>query len=266
MQDAWQDYTALADHYNEPGRFTAIIGYECTTHGGYNLHRNVLFRGDASSPTRPCRSRSTTARIPKTCGRHLDEFEKRTGRGGAGHPAQRQPVATGACSPSRLSTASRSPRSSPRCARRWSRSSRSPRSRVTAKPIPCFRPTTSSPTTRPGTSPTSTAPRPRAATCCNTEYAREALKTGLELEKQTWRQPLQVRHGRQHRLHTSLATARGGELLRQALRRGARTAPLGARRDRGARSRFTILAGSRPPPATPASGRPRTPARRSSTP
>ena len=40
--------TDLADQYNEPGRFTAIIGYEYTTRGGYNLHRNVLFRGDAS--------------------------------------------------------------------------------------------------------------------------------------------------------------------------------------------------------------------------
>ena len=48
VKDAWHDYTALADRYNQPGRFTAMIGYEYTTLGGYNLHRNVLFRGDAS--------------------------------------------------------------------------------------------------------------------------------------------------------------------------------------------------------------------------
>ena len=28
VRDAWKAYTALADRYNEPGRFTALIGYE----------------------------------------------------------------------------------------------------------------------------------------------------------------------------------------------------------------------------------------------
>ena len=41
VRNAWQAYTALADRYNEPGRFTAMIGYEWTAIGGYNLHRNV---------------------------------------------------------------------------------------------------------------------------------------------------------------------------------------------------------------------------------
>ena len=49
VRDAWREYTALADRYNEPGRFSAIIGYEYTTRGGFNLHRNVLFRGDAAT-------------------------------------------------------------------------------------------------------------------------------------------------------------------------------------------------------------------------
>ncbi|MEY2920600.1 MAG: hypothetical protein RL261_1905, partial [Pseudomonadota bacterium] len=44
VRNAWQAYTALADRYNEPGRFTAIIGFEWTAIGGDNLHRNVLFR------------------------------------------------------------------------------------------------------------------------------------------------------------------------------------------------------------------------------
>ena len=43
VRDAWREYTALADKYNEPGRFSAIIGYEYTTRGGFNMHRNVLF-------------------------------------------------------------------------------------------------------------------------------------------------------------------------------------------------------------------------------
>ena len=45
MKTVWQQYTATAEKFNEPGRFTAMIGYEWTSvPGGNNLHRNVLFR------------------------------------------------------------------------------------------------------------------------------------------------------------------------------------------------------------------------------
>ncbi len=45
---AWQDTVAAAEQYNEPGRFTAFIGYEWTSNtGGNNLHRNVIFRDNA---------------------------------------------------------------------------------------------------------------------------------------------------------------------------------------------------------------------------
>jgi hypothetical protein len=43
-QTAWSRVVANADRWNDPGRFTAFIGYEWTsTPGGKNLHRNVLF-------------------------------------------------------------------------------------------------------------------------------------------------------------------------------------------------------------------------------
>ncbi|MBA7467938.1 hypothetical protein ES707_03176 [subsurface metagenome] len=45
MKSVWQQYTATAEKFNEPGKFTAMIGYEWTSvPGGNNLHRNVLFR------------------------------------------------------------------------------------------------------------------------------------------------------------------------------------------------------------------------------
>ncbi|MHC4761131.1 MAG: DUF3604 domain-containing protein [Planctomycetota bacterium] len=41
----WEDYLETAEEYNDPGKFTTIIGYEWTsTEGGNNLHRNVLYR------------------------------------------------------------------------------------------------------------------------------------------------------------------------------------------------------------------------------
>ncbi len=42
---AWEFMTSAAEKYNEPGFFTAFIGYEWTSvPGGNNLHRNVIFR------------------------------------------------------------------------------------------------------------------------------------------------------------------------------------------------------------------------------
>ena len=41
----WQRATAAAETYNAPGLFTALIGYEFSTHpAGNNLHRVVIFR------------------------------------------------------------------------------------------------------------------------------------------------------------------------------------------------------------------------------
>ena len=45
QKTVWETYTATAEQFNDPGHFTAMIGYEWTSvPGGNNLHRNVLFR------------------------------------------------------------------------------------------------------------------------------------------------------------------------------------------------------------------------------
>jgi hypothetical protein len=45
----WEDITETADRFNEPGRFTALIGFEWTSvPKGFNLHRNVILRDDGN--------------------------------------------------------------------------------------------------------------------------------------------------------------------------------------------------------------------------
>ena len=79
VRNAWHAYTALADKYNEPGRFSAIIGYEYTTRGGFNLHRNVLFRGDASVANQTDPFSQIDSQNPEDLWKALDAFEKETG-------------------------------------------------------------------------------------------------------------------------------------------------------------------------------------------
>ena len=79
VRSAWQAYTALADRYNDPGVFTAMIGFEWTAIGGYNLHRNVLFRSDASVANQTLPFSQFDSKNPEDLWDYMAEFEARTG-------------------------------------------------------------------------------------------------------------------------------------------------------------------------------------------
>ena len=53
ITDMWKKHVEIANKYNKPGKFTAIIAYEWTSiPNSQNLHRNVFFRGD-TGPAAP---------------------------------------------------------------------------------------------------------------------------------------------------------------------------------------------------------------------
>ena len=79
IKSAWQDYTALADRYNDPGVFTAMIGYEWTSEGGDNIHRNVLFRDDSKFANMVLPFSQYDSKNPEDLWRHLEDFENRSG-------------------------------------------------------------------------------------------------------------------------------------------------------------------------------------------
>ena len=81
-RNAWQETIAAAEQYNEPGRFTAFIGYEWTSLvNGNNLHRNVIFRdnADKASQVEPFTVYPPGSDNPVELWKWMDAYEKKTG-------------------------------------------------------------------------------------------------------------------------------------------------------------------------------------------
>jgi hypothetical protein len=82
-RNAWQETIAAAEHYNDPGRFTAFIGYEWTSNtGGNNLHRNIIFRdnADKASQVEPYTTmKPFGSDNPVELWKWMDAYEKKTG-------------------------------------------------------------------------------------------------------------------------------------------------------------------------------------------
>jgi hypothetical protein len=80
MKSVWQQYTATAEKYNEPGRFTALIGYEWTSMpGGNNIHRNVIFRDAKDKADQVLPFSSQQSEDPEKLWEWMARYEQRTG-------------------------------------------------------------------------------------------------------------------------------------------------------------------------------------------
>ena len=76
----WTDVAMTADDYNEPGRFTALIGYEWTSMiSGNNLHRVVIYRdgADKAAQLPPFSAQDSTD--PRELWQALARYEEATG-------------------------------------------------------------------------------------------------------------------------------------------------------------------------------------------
>ena len=80
MMSVWQQYTATAEKYNDPGRFTAMIGYEWTSvPGGNNLHRNIMFRDGKDKADQVFPFSSWNSEDPEKLWAWMAEYERKTG-------------------------------------------------------------------------------------------------------------------------------------------------------------------------------------------
>ena len=82
-RNAWNETIEAAEAYDEPGRFTAFIGYEWTSNtGGNNLHRNVIFRdgGDRAAQVEPYTTlKPLGSDNPRDLWKWMETYESKTG-------------------------------------------------------------------------------------------------------------------------------------------------------------------------------------------
>ncbi len=76
----WQRSTKIADEFNQPGTFTALLGYEYTsTPGGNNLHRIVVFRDGKDKVDQILPFSSTQSEDPEDLWAWMGRYEQKTG-------------------------------------------------------------------------------------------------------------------------------------------------------------------------------------------
>jgi hypothetical protein len=77
----WEQNTTIAEKYNEPGRFTTLIGYEWTSNagGGDNLHRNVIYRDGKKVADQVLPMTTFVSENPEDLWKWMADFEKKTG-------------------------------------------------------------------------------------------------------------------------------------------------------------------------------------------
>jgi len=80
MRPVWGDVVKTAEKYNEPGKFTALIGYEWTSLvKGNNLHRVVIFRDGADRAGRVLPYTLGDSADPEDLWKALSAYEEKTG-------------------------------------------------------------------------------------------------------------------------------------------------------------------------------------------
>ena len=76
----WERSTSMAGKYNDPGRFTAFIGYEYSpTPEGDNLHRVVVFGDDAAKAQQVVPFSAADSLNPERLWQFLANYERNTG-------------------------------------------------------------------------------------------------------------------------------------------------------------------------------------------
>jgi hypothetical protein len=206
-KSVWSRYLESAENFNDPGRFTTIIGYEWTsTPGGDNLHRNVLYRGGSDEARRMLPYTAADSMNPEDLWKWMQAYENKTG-------GQLLALAHNG----NLSNGLMFPEINPATGKPLTRSYVETRSRW--EPLYEVTQMKGDGETHPYLSPNdefadyetwdkaNLGPVPKKDEMFQYEYAREALKNGLKLEKKLGVNPYKFGMVGSTDSHTGLTTA-----------------------------------------------------------
>jgi hypothetical protein len=80
MTPVWTGVVEAAEKYNDPGKFTAFIGYEWTSLiNGNNLHRNVIYRGGSDNALQTLPFTNDDSSDPEDLWAAMAAYEAKTG-------------------------------------------------------------------------------------------------------------------------------------------------------------------------------------------
>lgn len=80
MSSMWESIINAAERHNDPGQFTAFIGFEWTSSpGGSNLHRNIIFRDDGDKTSQVLPMSAYDSEDPEDLWDYLAQYERKTG-------------------------------------------------------------------------------------------------------------------------------------------------------------------------------------------
>lgn len=208
VQSVWDEFTQTADAYDNPGTFTAFIGYEWTsTEAGNNLHRNVIYRDDAIRARQMLPFTTAETFNPEDLWDWMEEYELKTG-GRVFALAHNGNVSNGLMFPVETNPKTGEPLTGDYAEQR-------------AKWEPLYEITQikGDGETHPFLSPndefadyetwdkSNLGPTPKEDWMLQYEYAREALKNGMKLEQQLGTNPYKFGVVGSTDSHTALATA-----------------------------------------------------------
>ena len=204
----WERYVKTAERYNEPGRFTALIGYEWTsTEKGNNLHRNVIYRDGADLARRMNPYTTAESFNPEDLWRWMQDYEDKTG-GRVLAIAHNGNLSNGTMFPTETNPATGRPLTGDyvRNRIRWEPSYEITQIKGDGEAHPVLSPDDEFADY--GTwDRNNLGPFAKTKDMLPREYAREALKTGLRLEKSLGTNPYKFGIIGSTDSHTALATA-----------------------------------------------------------
>jgi Protein of unknown function (DUF3604) len=204
----WQETIAAAEQYNEPGRFTAFIGYEWTSNtGGNNLHRNVIFRdnGDRASQVEPYTVYPPYGSDnPEGLWKWMDAYQKKTGGSVLAIPHNGN-LSNGQMFPVVEAFGKKIDREYVETRARWERLYETTQTKGTGESHPFLSPNDEFADFELWDKGNLDGSVPKKKEMLEFEYARSALKNGLKLEQQLGTNPFKFGLIGSSDAHTGLA-------------------------------------------------------------